>query len=267
MPEIGEIDTEIAVTITDRVGWITFNRPDVLNAFSDSMRARLLELLEGWQHDDAVGCVVLTGAGRAFCAGGDVPSMAALQRDNDTTVVENRMVVGGQVVQLIQRLPKPVIAAINGPAAGAGMNLALACDMRFGAEDALFSESFVKIGLVPDWGGFYFLPRLIGTAKAMELMMLGDRIPMADALRLGLVNDVLAPALLAEHVQAIASRLASGPSEALRAIKEGVMGGASGSLEQALAFEYRAQKTLFLSDDAREGMQAFIDKRAPVFRQ
>ena len=162
-------------------------------------------------------------------------------------------------------MPQPVIAAVNGAAAGAGANLALSCDLRLGSERALFAESFVRIGLVPDWGGFFFLPRLVGTAKALELMLTGDRINAEEGLRLGLLNRVSPTERFQEDVLAFARRLANGPAGAVARIKAGVYQGATVSLEESLAYEYRAQRAAFLSADAREGMRAFLDKRPPAF--
>ena len=258
-------EDQVLTTLSDHIGILTLNRPEVMNAFSDTMRAQLLAQLERFATDRSVRCIIITGAGRAFCAGGDIASMAKLQDANSTEVVEQRMALGSQVVQLLRRMPQPVIAAVNGAAAGAGANLALSCDFRLGSDKALFSESFVKIGLVPDWGGFFFLSRLVGTAKALELMMTGDRVRAAEALRLGLLNQVYPLESFWEDTLNFARTLATGPAETLARIKEGVYLGASASLEQALAYEYRAQKAAFLSDDAREGMRAFLDKRAPEF--
>lgn len=260
-------ENQVRTTLIDHIGILTLNRPEVMNAFSDTMRAQLLNQLEQFATDRGVRCVIITGAGRAFCAGGDIASMAKLQDDHTTQVVEQRMVLGSQVVQLLRRMPQPIIAAVNGAAAGAGANLALSCDFRLGSDKALFSESFVKIGLVPDWGGFFFLSRLVGTAKAMELMMTGDRIRAAEALRLGLLNQVYPLESFWEDTLNFARKLATGPAETLARIKEGVYLGATASLEQALAYEYRAQKAAFLSDDAREGMRAFLDKRQPEFEK
>lgn len=256
---------QVLTEVVDHVAVLTLNRPEVLNAFSDTMRGQLLGQLERVSSDARVGCVVITGAGKAFCAGGDIASMVTLQDQNSTAVLEQRMTLGSQVVQLVRRMPQPVIAAVNGAAAGAGANLALGCDLRLGSERALFAESFVRIGLVPDWGGFFFLPRLVGTAKALELMLTGDRITAEEALRLGLLNQVYPADRFWEDVLAFARRLAAGPTQSLAGIKAGVYLGATTSLEESLAYEHRAQKAAFLSDDAREGMRAFLDKRPPQF--
>lgn len=265
MPSAKMSEVLILSEIPSGVGVATLNRPEVMNSFTDDMRWELVSTLEAFAADDEVRCIVLTGAGRAFCAGGDIGSMAALQAADDTTVLQDRMTVGARAVRLLAEAPKPTIAAVNGPAAGAGMNLALACDMRLGSERAVFSESFVKIGLVPDWGGFSSLPRLVGVAKAMELMMTGDRVDAATAERLGLLNQICAHEAFEEHWRAFAERLASGPAEALAQIKRGVHVGADGSLAEALAHEYQAQTDVFLGADAREGMQAFLEKRPPDF--
>jgi 2-(1,2-epoxy-1,2-dihydrophenyl)acetyl-CoA isomerase len=191
--------------------------------------------------------------------------MAALQDGNDTDVVQDRMRAGARVVRLLSEVPKATIAAVNGPAAGAGMNLALACDMRLGSDRMLFSESFVKIGLVPDWGGFHSLTRLVGTAKALELMMTGDRVDAATAERLGLVNHLYPHETFEQQWREFAGRLAAGPSGTLAQIKRGIRVGADGSLDDALAHEYDAQSAVFLGPDAREGMRAFLEKRDPRF--
>lgn len=259
-------EKELLCEVADNVATLTFNRPEVKNAFNDTMREQLLGHLEEFAGDASVRCIVLTGAGDAFCAGGDIASMADLQASGDTTVVAGRIQVASQVVQLIRRMPQPVIAAIHGPAAGGGMNLALACDIRLGSERALFAESFVRIGLVPDWGGFYFLTQLVGTAKAMELMLTGDRVGADDAYALGLLNRVFPVDRFHEEVGQYAQRLASGPAQTQARIKAGVYLGASGSLEDALAYEHRTQSAIFLGADAREGIKAFLEKRAPDFK-
>ena len=210
-------------------------------------------------------CIVITGAGKAFCAGGDIEAMAAKQDLGDISEMGGTLVTVEAVVNLLHSIPKPVIAAVNGAAAGGGMNMALACDMRLGCEKTLFSESFVKIGLIPDWGGFGSLTALVGGAKAMELMMTGDRVRAEDALRLGLINQLYPVDSFRDQVQDFAQRLADGPPQALAAIKRGIYATANASLDEVLAYEHQNQTTLILSDDAREGMRAFLEKRPPVF--
>ena len=255
----------LLVETVDRVRIFTLNRPEVMNAFDDPMREALVDGLEHAGEDAAIRCVLITGAGRAFCAGGDIASMQALQERNDREVLRTRIALAARGVRALRSMRKPAIAAINGAAAGAGINLALACDIRLGSEAAVFSESFVRIGLVPDWAGFYLLPRVVGTAKALEMMMTGQRIDAPEAQRLGLVDRLLPSAGFAEAARAFAYDLAAGPPEALARIKEGVYLGAVSSLDEALDFEAAAQLELFLGTDAREGMRAFLGKRPPRF--
>ena len=258
-------DDRLLFELSDGVAILTLNRPDVMNAFEDGMREALFERLEECANDQAVRCIVITGAGRAFSAGGDIASMAKLQEESDLSIVEARMNIAGQVIQQIRRMPQPVLAAINGAAAGGGMNLALACDLRIASDKAVFVESFVKIGLIPDWGGFYLLTKLVGTSKAMELMMLGDRVDASEAYQLGLVNRVVPDETFREEAAKLAHRLADGPQKTLSAIKEGVYRGVESTLPETLSYEYKTQRRLFLGDDAREGMKAFLEKRAAVY--
>ncbi len=256
---------QILFDVAGHVATVTLNRPEAMNALAGDMRQILLQGLAGYANDANVRCIVITGAGTAFCAGGDIAAMTKWQAESDTSVLEATLETAEAVVRLLRALPQPVIAAVNGPAAGGGMNMALACDMRLGCDKTLFSESFVKIGLIPDWGGFQSLTRLVGTAKAMELMMTGDRIGAEDALRLGLLNQLFPMDSFTEKVQAFAQRLASGPPQALAAIKRGVYFAAQASLNEVLDYEHENQAALILSEDAREGMRAFMEKRPPAF--
>ena len=256
---------QILFDVTDHVATVTLNRPEAMNALAGDMRDRLFDGLSGYANDGDVRCVVITGAGRAFCAGGDIAAMAKWQADGDTSGLESHLATVEKVVTLLREMPQPVIAAVNGPAAGGGMNLALACDLRLGCDKTLFSESFVKIGLIPDWGGFNSLTRLVGAAKAMELMMTGERIGAEEAHRLGLLNQLYPLDVFHDRVRAFAERLAAGPPQALAAIKRGIHGPASVSLAGALEFEHQNQAELILSEDAREGMRAFLEKRPPQF--
>ncbi|MEZ5854572.1 MAG: enoyl-CoA hydratase-related protein [Hyphomicrobiaceae bacterium] len=258
-------EQQILFDLRDGVGVVTLNRPEVMNAFGGTMREDLLGLLQRVSTDASVRCILITGAGKAFCAGGDIASMAELQAKNDASPISQRMDLGARIVELIRAMPKPVIAAINGAAAGAGMNMALACDMRLAAESARFSESFVKIGLVPDWGGSYLLTQLVGTAKAMELMMTGDRFDAHEALRLGIVNRVIPDATFRDEAMKFAVTLARGPSMTLAHIKQATYLGATGTIAQSLQFETTSQEQLFLAENAREGMRAFLEKRPPKF--
>jgi len=256
---------QVLYEVADRVGIITLNRPEALNALSGTMREEILQALQRAEQDPAVGCVMLTGAGRAFCAGGDIAAMAEGQRQNDTTTVKARLLIAARVIQQMRGMKKVVIAAINGAAVGGGMNLALACDIRWGSDTARFAQSFVKIGLMPDWAGIYFLPRLVGTSRAMELMITGETITAEEALRLGIISRIIPQATLHEEVLNLARRLAVGPVATLAHIKRGVYLGETGTLEEALEYEQQGQLEIFLSADAREGMRAFLEKRPPVF--
>ncbi|MEM7405547.1 MAG: enoyl-CoA hydratase [Pseudomonadota bacterium] len=261
----GAASDELLCEITDGVAVLTINRPEVMNAFSDAMRAAMFARLGVLEADPEVRCIMITGHGKAFSAGGDIPNMIRLQEADDSSLIGQRIGMASDVMQRIRHLPKPVVAAVNGPAAGGGMNLALGCDIRVGSTKALFTEAFVKIGLVPDWGGFQALTRLVGTAKAMEWMMTGDRIDAEEAQRLGLLNALYPAETFRDDALAFCRRLARGPAEALAAIKAGVYLGAEGSLADVFAYEKRVQTALFLSQDAREGMRAFVEKRPPKF--
>lgn len=258
-------EQDVLYATAERVATITLNRPQAFNAFSGTMREDVFARLRDAEQDRAVGAVVITGAGQAFCAGGDIVNMIELQARNDATPITARTGVAADLIQFLRAMGKPVLAAVNGAAAGGGMNLALACDMRFGSPLTRFSASFVKIGLVPDWGGHYFLTRLVGTSQAMELMMLGSLIDAEEALRLGLINRIFPADTLLAEVMARAQRLAHGPTAAIAAIKRGVYLGAEQSLAATLAYEQQVQAELFLAPDAREGMRAFIEKRPPRF--
>jgi len=258
------IDT-ILYEVADRVATIRLNRPKAMNAFGEGMREALLDHLHECERDKGVRCIVITGVGKAFCAGGDIASMEVLQQSGDLEVLNQRLDVAREIVCTMRALPKPIIAAVNGAAAGAGINLALACDFRCATARAKFSEAFVKIGLIPDWAGHYLLTQIVGTGRAMELIMSGERFDAQEAHRLGIVNRVFDDETFFEQVFERARALADGPAQALAAIKRGVYLGASATLEQTLAFEAKAQRELFLSEDAREGMRAFMQKRAPRF--
>ncbi len=258
-------DPTLLIDTHEGVRTFTLNRPDVMNAFDDVMREALVDGLEEAERDDAVRCVVLRGAGRAFCAGGDIASMAALQEQEDTSVLHRRLELAARGVRAFTHLSKPSLAAVHGPAAGAGINLALACDWRWGTPKALFSESFVHIGLIPDWAGFYLLPRRVGMPKALQMMMTGERVGADEALAVGLLDRLLSEEAFEGEVSEFAARLAAGPPETLKRIKEGLHLGATGSVDDVLDFEAAVQPELFLGADAREGMKAFLEKRRPRF--
>jgi len=244
---------------------ITLNRPDKLNAFIGHMRRDLAEALEAAGSDRGVRVVVITGAGRAFCAGGDVNFMAELMERHDNEEFARILGSGRRVITSIRQMTKPVIAAVNGVASGAGCNLALACDLRIASTNATFSQSFLKVGLHPDWGGTYFLPRLLTPNKVCELFFLGEAIDASEAARLSLVNQVVAPEDLEAATQHLAERLRAAPPIALAAAKQAVYASQAADLDEMLRYETEAQLRCFESEDGREGVRAFIEKRDPMF--
>jgi len=244
---------------------ITLNRPDKLNAFIGHMRRDLAEELEAAGSDRGVRVVVITGAGRAFCAGGDVNFMAELMERHDNEEFARILGSGRRVITSIRQMTKPVIAAVNGVASGAGCNLALACDLRIASTNATFSQSFLKVGLHPDWGGTYFLPRLLTPNKVCELFFLGEAIDASEAARLSLVNQVVAPEDLEAATQHLAERLRAAPPIALAAAKQAVYASQAADLDEMLRYETEAQLRCFESEDGREGVRAFIEKRDPMF--
>jgi len=255
----------IQVAEADCITTITLNRPDKLNAFVGHMRRDLAEALEHAGSDRGTRVVIITGAGRAFCAGGDIAFMAELMQRRDAEEFSRILGAGRRVILAIREMTKPVIAAINGPASGAGFNLALACDIRIAANTATFSQSFAKVGLHPDWGGTYFLPRLVTPNKACEMFFLGESIDAAEAARLGIVNQVVAPEELESATMQLAQRLRAAPPIALAAAKHAVYVSQASELDEMLRYETEAQLRCFDSDDGHEGVHAFLEKREPKF--
>jgi enoyl-CoA hydratase/carnithine racemase len=255
----------IDVTEDSGIATITLNRPEKLNAFVGHMRRDLAEALEATGSDPAIRVVVITGAGRAFCAGGDVSFMADLIERQDTEEFSRLLGAARRVVMAIRQMNKPVIGAVNGPASGAGCNLALACDLRIASTEATFSQSFVKLGLHPDWGGTYFLPRLVTPNLACEMFLLGESMNAEEALRLNLVNRVVAPEEFEPAVRELAERLRDAPPISIAAAKQAVYRSQSAELEEMLRYETEAQLRCFESEDGREGIRAFLEKRSPKF--
>ena len=255
----------ILVSEANGIATITLNRPDKLNAFIGHMRRDLAEALEHAGSDRGIRVVIVTGAGRAFCAGGDIAFMAELMERRDTDEFERILGAGRRVISAIRMMTKPVIAAVNGPASGAGFNLALACDLRIASTSATFSQSFVKIGLHPDWGGTYFLPRLVSPNKACEMFFLGDTIDAAEALRLNIVNQVVAPEELEAATLQLAERLVAAPPIAIASAKQAVYMSGASDLDEMLRYETEAQLRCFDSDDGHEGVRAFFEKRDARF--
>jgi len=260
--------TQFQNVLTDAsggVGTVTLNRPDKLNAFAGRMRQEIAEAVRQLAEDPAVRVLVITGAGRAFCAGADIGYMRELTEQRNTTAFAELVEAGRHVVTTIRLTPKPVIASVNGAAAGGGANLALACDLRIASDRASIGQTFNRIGLHPDWGGTYFLPRLVGPSKALELVFGAEMIDAAEAHRIGLFNRLVPHDRLAAETRALADTLAAKPPVALALAKEAMYASLDRTLTQALDVELRNQLTCFASDDAREGLKAFLDKRSPVF--
>ena len=255
----------ILVSQADCIATITLNRPGKLNTFIGHMRRDLAEALEQAGSDRSVRVVVVTGAGRAFCAGGDIAFMAELMQRRDVEEFSRILGAGRRVITAIRQMTKPVIASINGPASGAGCNLAFACDLRIASNTATFSQSFTKVGLHPDWGGTYFLPRFVTPNKACEMFFLGEAIDAAEAERLGIVNQVVAPEDLETATLQLAERLRAAPPIALAAAKHAVYMSEVAELEEMLRYETEAQLRCFESDDGHEGIRAFLEKREPKF--
>ncbi len=255
----------ILSSASGHVTTITLNRPDKLNAFGGAMREELLDALLAAAEDPTCRVVVLTGAGRAFCAGGDVGFMAGLQKVNDEVSFRKLLDAGRAVVKTIVSMEKPVIAAVNGVAAGAGCNLALACDYRLASDAATLGATFVKIGLHPDWGGTYLLPRIVGRSRALELMMTGRIVDASEALAIGMVDRVVPGAGHLEETMKLARLMAAGPPIAIAGIKRALNASGRNDLEAQIDLEAEHQLMAFRSGDAAEGMAAFFEKKPPRF--
>lgn len=244
---------------------ITLNRPDRLNSFNDEMHHQLSEALTVAERDDTVRCVLITGAGRGFCAGQDLNdrNVSVEQAAPDLGLSVERFY--NPLIRRLSALPKPIVCAVNGVAAGAGAALALACDIVVAADNASFIQSFCKLGLVPDSGGSWYLPRLAGHARAMGMALLGDKISAQQAVEWGMIWQVVAAAELAEHSFRMARQLATQPTYGLGLIKKAMYSSASNTLDQQLDLERDLQRLGGRSADYREGVSAFFAKRSPNF--
>ena len=246
-----------------RVAVITLNRPESLNATTGVMNAELQDAFQAAGADDGVGCVVITGAGRAFCAGADVKAFQSGLQGGEGYRAEHGP--GGRL-DTLWNLPKPVIAAINGVAVGVGATLPLACDIRVASEGARFGFIFRRLGLAPEFGSTFLLPRIVGLPRAMELCLSGRMVEAAEALELGLVTSVFPQTSFMEEVLSLATDLANGPTQALSTAKEGFHRGLTSTLAEAEAWEYgTANPALRAGPEYREGVAAFAEKRAPNF--
>lgn len=256
----------VLLEVSAGVAVLALNRPEKLNAFAGDMREQLIARLDDVAASPEARVLVVTGAGRAFCSGGDVENMARLaERGAPFEELAPLLEAGEGVVRRIAALPIPVIAAVNGVAAGAGANLALACDVRLASDVAKLGETFVRIGLHPDWAGTWRLPRLAGVAKSLDLCWTGDLIEAGEAQRLGIFQRVWPAANFEREWRDYAARLAAGPQVAIRAAKATLRAAPDRGLEECLAAERAAQERCWRSPDAAEGVRAFVEKRAPVF--
>jgi 2-(1,2-epoxy-1,2-dihydrophenyl)acetyl-CoA isomerase len=274
MTEAMAIDTgttDLLATLDAGVLTLTLNRPEARNAMSLAMNQALDAQLAAAELDTRVRCIVLTGAGKGFCAGGDVKGMAAAGDGTvgaltiDQAIHRQRVNQRGTAGRLF-KMPKPTLAALPGPAAGAGLSLALACDLRLMASTAIMTTAFARVGFSGDYGGTYFMTQLIGAAKARELYLLSPRVGADEALRLGLANWVCAPEELAERTLQIARSLAAGPTVAYRYMKENLNRAMAGDVDDCLDLEATHHVHCGQTEDHREASRAFVEKREPVFQ-
>ena len=260
--------TDLLESVKDGVAVLTLNRPERLNAMSRPMLDALLEALPRLAEDAAVGVIVLTGAGRGFCAGGDVRAMAEGNELGGQTMEEKAQALRARMEasRWLHELPKPTIAMMRGPAAGAGLSLAMACDMRIASDTARLGTAFARVGYSGDFGGSYYLTQLVGTAKARELYFTADLLDAQQALALGLVNRVVPDARLEEETMTLASRLARGPRVAYRYMKRNMNAAESASLKDLLDLEAWHHTRTGMTEDHREAARAFVEKREPQFK-
>jgi 2-(1,2-epoxy-1,2-dihydrophenyl)acetyl-CoA isomerase len=252
----------ILFEVKDHVAILTLNRPDKLNSFTPKMNAEVVKACKEVARNDEIRALLITGAGRAFCAGEDLDSVNGEQEINHGDFLRQRY---NPMIMQIHQLEKPVIAAVNGAAAGAGCSLALACDFRIASTKSSFIEAFIHIGLVPDSGSCYFLPRLVGLGKALELAILGEKISADKAQDLGIVNQLSEPEKVMEDALNFANRLAAMPTKAIGLIKRTMFKGLNSSLEETLEYEAFAQEIAGKTNDHKEGVASFIEKRKPSF--
>ena len=254
----------ILVDISENIATVTLNRPEKLNALSGEMMEGLVPVIEGLAEEKEVRCVVVTGAGRGFCAGGDIAGMASGETlPNENPVARLRRLE--ETSRLLHEMPKPTIAMVNGPAAGAGLSIALACDIRIAGESARFGTAFVRIGFSGDFGGTWMLQRLVGPAKARELYFTGDLIDAREAERIGMVNRVVPDDELAAETRALAERIAKGPPIALARMKQNMNLGLASDFSTLLDAEAEGMIMTGMTQDNREAVKAFLEKRPATF--
>lgn len=244
------------------VATISLNRPDVYNALNDEITYELQDVLKAVAKDDSVRAVVITGEGKAFCSGQDLKASSGQEKRSFMDSLHKRY---NPIIRAMRSLPKPIVCRLNGVAAGAGCSLALAADVIVASEDATLIEVFINIGLVPDSGSSYFLPRLVGMAKAFELCSMGTRVKAKEAAQIGLINKVVAPDQLDQAVKEYTDYYAQAPTRAIGLIKKMLNKSATASLEEMLDYEAYAQEIAGSSEDYKEGVKAFLEKRKPAF--
>ena len=245
----------------DKIALLTLNRPERLNAFSKKMRLEILDALTIVSKDSTIRVCIITGKGRAFCAGGDIAIMKELKETNNAELLNSFLAQGKEVLKRILTLPIPVLAAINGPAAGAGMNLALSCDIRIASDTASFGQTFINIGLNTDWGGSFFLPHFTGTAKALELIWTGKMISAEEAFTMNLVNKVVPAAELMDTTYAFAQELIKKSAFAIKTAKQSVYRSYDSLIDDALNFENKVQIDCFLSQECTDGLSEFLNRK------
>ena len=258
------MNNSILIKIENQVAYITLNRPDVFNSFNREMALLLQSILDDCEYNNEVRSIVITGNGKAFCAGQDLKEVTSSELNPGfKKILEEHY---NPIITRIRSIHKPIIAAVNGVAAGAGANIALSCDLVVASNKASFIQAFSKIGLIPDSGGTFFLPRLIGFQKATALMMLGDKVTAEEAEELGMIFKVISSESFNEEVEKLAVKLANMPSKALGLIKELLNKSNTNTLEQQLELEGKLQIEAALSEDYTEGVNAFMEKRKPIFK-
>jgi 2-(1,2-epoxy-1,2-dihydrophenyl)acetyl-CoA isomerase len=259
-------DPTVLLTVEAGVAWIALNRPDRLNAFAGTMRDELHDAIDGAASDPTVRVLVIRGMGRGFSAGADLEVTADLASRRDDAAFEKLVAAGVRVIERLAEVRQPVIAAVNGAAAGAGASLALACDFRIASDKATLGVTFNRIGLHPDWGASYHLPRLVGQGRAAEMILSARMVGAEEAGRIGLFERVVPADRFEDEVRALVVELAGKPPLALELAKQTLRGALDRSLSEVLRSEHEAQMRCFRSDDAREGITAFAEKRTPVFQ-
>ncbi|KQF24024.1 2-(1,2-epoxy-1,2-dihydrophenyl)acetyl-CoA isomerase PaaG [Acinetobacter baumannii] len=248
------------------VGYLTFNRPKALNSFNVDMHREVAEVLNLWTKNPDVRCVVISGEGRGFCAGQDLGDRVVDPNAEAPDLGYSIETYYNPLIKMIVNMPKPVICAVNGVAAGAGANIALACDLVIAAKSANFVQAFCRLGLVPDSAGTWFLPRAVGHARAMGLALLGDKLPAETAKEWGMIWDVVEDAELKTKVTELAERLAKQPTFGLSLIKKAIHQSSNNTFDEQMLLERDLQRIAGRSEDYREGVQAFMNKREPNFK-